>query len=119
MGETWGISGPAFLAGYLALAAVVWVATTRARRRLADGRDRPGPGPAHPHDLAFLNGGAELAVTSALTSMHLTGTVAPQPSAQASHLVVPLLAAAVGGGVSNGGSPRPVDPSCPFLVHTF
>lgn len=119
MGETWGISGPAFLAGYLALAAVVWVATTRARRRLADGRDRPGPGPAHPHDLAFLNGGAELAVTSALTSMHLTGTVAPQrgqvravgrPAAGADALERAIHFAAAGGPVPRRRLPvtRPV-----------
>ncbi len=76
MGGTWGISGPTFLVGYLLLAAVTWVATARRRRALADGPDRPAP--PHPHDLAFLNGGAELALTSALTTMHLTGTVAPR-----------------------------------------
>jgi len=38
MGETWGISGPAFLAGYLLLAAVTWAVTTRRRRTLAEGR---------------------------------------------------------------------------------
>ena len=73
MGETWGIGGPAFLVGYLLLAAVTWTVTVRRRRALADGPDRPAP--RHPHDLAFLNGGPDLAVTSALTSMHLTGTV--------------------------------------------
>ena len=76
MGETWGISGPAFLAGYLLLAAVTWAVTTRRRRTLAEGPDRPAP--RHPHDLAFLNGGPDLAVTAALTAMHLTGTVAPR-----------------------------------------
>ncbi len=76
MGETWGISGPAFLAGYLLLAAVTWVVTTRRRRALADGPDHPAP--RSPYDLAFLNGGPDLAVTSALTAMHLTGTVAPR-----------------------------------------
>jgi uncharacterized protein (TIGR04222 family) len=77
MGETWGISGPAFLVAYVVLGLAVWVATTRARRALAEGPDRPGPSADHPHDLALLNGGAELAITSALTSMHLKGTVAP------------------------------------------
>ena len=77
MGETWGISGPAFLVAYVVLGLAVWVATARARRALADGPDRPGPSADHPHDLALLNGGAELAITSALTSMHLKGTVAP------------------------------------------
>jgi uncharacterized protein (TIGR04222 family) len=77
MGETWGISGPAFLVAYVVLGLAVWVATARARRALAEGPDRPGPSDDHPHDLALLNGGAELAITSALTSMHLKGTVAP------------------------------------------
>ncbi len=79
-GDTWGISGSSFIAIYLVTALVVWVATTRARRVLAD----PRPGRAagdlsgHPHDVAYLNGGAELAVTSALSAMHLRGTIAPQ-----------------------------------------
>lgn len=77
MGETWGISGPAFLVGYLALAALGWLATAWARRALAGGPDRPEPGPGRPHDLAYLNGGADLAVTSALTAMHLKGTIVP------------------------------------------
>lgn len=73
---TWGISGPVFLVGYLLLAAVVSVAAVQRRRALADGPDRP----AHDlggHEVAYLNGGADLAVTSALTAMHLRGTVAP------------------------------------------
>lgn len=78
-GDTWGISGPAFLVAYLLLAAAVWGASARTRRALADDRaDRlPGAAPADPHDVAYLNGGPDLAVTSALAAMHLTGTVAP------------------------------------------
>lgn len=77
--DTWGISGPTFLVAYLVLAAAVLVAAVRARRALADPRpDRPFGDPgAHPHDVAHLNGGPELAVTSALAAMHLKGTVAP------------------------------------------
>lgn len=75
-GDTWGISGPAFLVAYLLLAAVVWVASARTRRALADAGSS-GAVPADPHDLAYLNGGPDLAVTSALAAMHLTGTVAP------------------------------------------
>jgi uncharacterized protein (TIGR04222 family) len=79
-GDTWGISGPGFLVMYLVIAVVVWVATTRARRALADPRPRHTAGDlsGHPHDVAYLNGGAELAVTSALSAMHLRGTIAPQ-----------------------------------------
>jgi uncharacterized protein (TIGR04222 family) len=77
--DTWGISGPTFLVAYLVLAAAVLLAAMRARRALTDPRpDRPFGDPgAHPHDVAHLNGGAELAVTSALAAMHLKGTVAP------------------------------------------
>lgn len=73
---TWGISGPVFLVGYLLLAATVWAAATRRRRALADAPDRPVQDLGG-HEVAYLNGGADLAVTSALTAMHLSGTVAP------------------------------------------
>jgi uncharacterized protein (TIGR04222 family) len=75
--DTWGISGPTFLLAYLVLAVAVWIAGTQTRRMLADPR-ATGPAAdvtAHPHDVAYLNGGAELAVYSALSSMHLRGTI--------------------------------------------
>ncbi len=77
---TWGISGPAFLLAYLLIAAAVWVAATRARRALTDPRpDRPsGDLSTRPHDVAFLNGGPELAVYSALSAMHQRGTIVGQ-----------------------------------------
>ncbi|MCY7341844.1 MAG: TIGR04222 domain-containing membrane protein, partial [Pseudonocardia sp.] len=76
--STWGISGPVFLVVYGVIAVAVWIASTRARQVLAD----PVPEQSaenlsgHPHDVAYLNGGAELAVTSALSSMHVRGTIA-------------------------------------------
>lgn len=75
--QTWGISGLPFLLAYLAVVAAVWLASTWARRALAEhGADRPdGDLAAHPHDVAFLNGGVELAVCSALCAMHRTGTI--------------------------------------------
>jgi uncharacterized protein (TIGR04222 family) len=75
--DTWGISGPAFLVAYLLIAAAVWVATFRARRSLADPQATSPVADvtARPHDVAYLNGGAELAVYSALSSMHLRGTI--------------------------------------------
>jgi uncharacterized protein (TIGR04222 family) len=76
--DTWGISGPEFLLVYLVIAAAVLVAGTRARRALADPRATSPVGDltARPHDIAYLNGGAELAIYSALSAMHLRGTIA-------------------------------------------
>ncbi|WP_214368563.1 TIGR04222 domain-containing membrane protein [Pseudonocardia sp. H11422] len=76
-GDTWGISGPTFLMAYSVVAVAVWVAATRARRAIADQRpDRPLEDiTAHPHDVAYLNSGSELAVYSALSAMRLDGTI--------------------------------------------
>jgi uncharacterized protein (TIGR04222 family) len=76
-GDTWGVSGPSFLVAYLLIAVAIWVAGFRARRALADPRATSPAGDmtARPHDVAYLNGGAELAVYSALSSMHLRGTI--------------------------------------------
>lgn len=76
-GGTWGISGPTFLLAYLVIAIAVWVAGHRARRALAETRATSPVGDvtARPHDIAYLNGGAELAVYSALSAMHLGGTI--------------------------------------------
>lgn len=77
MGDTWGISGPTFLLGYTVIAVLVGFAALRARRAVAaESPDRrPGDLAAHPHDVAYLNGGPELAVYSALSAMHLAGTI--------------------------------------------
>jgi uncharacterized protein (TIGR04222 family) len=75
---TWGISGGDFLVGYgvLAVLAVAWCLVRR--RALADGPAHPPvtDWSRRPHDLAYLNGGADLAVYSALSAMHLRGTIA-------------------------------------------
>jgi uncharacterized protein (TIGR04222 family) len=75
--DTWGISGPAFLLAYVVVAVAVAVAGTRARRALADPRARVPAGDlaARPHHVAYLNGGGDLAVYSALSAMHLRGTI--------------------------------------------
>ncbi|MGD9527695.1 MAG: TIGR04222 domain-containing membrane protein, partial [Pseudonocardia sp.] len=79
-GDTWGVSGPAFLVLYLMLAAAVWIAGAQARRGIvARPLGRPGVDPgARPYDLALLNGGRELAVDAALAAMHQSGTVVPR-----------------------------------------
>ena len=67
-GDTWGISGPTFLLAYLVLAVAVGVAVVRTRRALADvSAERPASRmEERPYDVAYLNGGAQLAVTAAL-----------------------------------------------------
>ncbi|NMH99840.1 TIGR04222 domain-containing membrane protein [Pseudonocardia acidicola] len=76
-GDTWGISGTTFLSAYIVIATAVWVAASRARRALADRRpDRlVADLSSRPHDVAHLNGGPDLAVYSALSSMHVSGTI--------------------------------------------
>lgn len=76
-GDTWGISSTTFLVGYAALALVVTVAAVVTRRSLADpARRAPAPDLTNrPHDAAFLNGGGDLAVCSALASLRLRGLV--------------------------------------------
>jgi uncharacterized protein (TIGR04222 family) len=76
-GDTWGIGGPTFLLVYVVLAVAAGVAAVRARRALVD---VPAARPAgrldeRPYDVAYLNGGADLALTAALSAMHRTGTI--------------------------------------------
>ncbi|MGH3670437.1 MAG: TIGR04222 domain-containing membrane protein [Pseudonocardiaceae bacterium] len=77
---TWGITGPAFLAGYglLILAALFGIMVVR--WRLATGPRDAGRTELgrQPHDIAYLNGGPELAVLSALSSMRVAGTIVAQ-----------------------------------------
>jgi uncharacterized protein (TIGR04222 family) len=75
--ETWGITGPTFLLAYLLIAVAVGLAGFRARRALADPGTTSSAGDltTHPHDVAHLNGGGELAIYSALAAMHLRGTI--------------------------------------------
>lgn len=76
-GDTWGISGPVFLLVYILLAAVVAVLARRTRRTFTDvPASRPVDRLAeYPYDVAFLNGGADLALCAALSAMHRSGTI--------------------------------------------
>jgi uncharacterized protein (TIGR04222 family) len=76
-GDTWGISGPTFLLAYGVLTVAVAVAAVRARRALADvSAEVPATRlNERPYDVAFLNGGGELAVTAALSAMYRAGTI--------------------------------------------
>jgi uncharacterized protein (TIGR04222 family) len=75
--ETWGITGTTFLPAYLLIAATVGAAGLCTRRALTEpGATRPIDDiTAHPHDVAYLAGGGELAVWSALCAMRLRGTL--------------------------------------------
>jgi uncharacterized protein (TIGR04222 family) len=92
-GDTWGISGPTFLVGYLIVGAGLYIAALRARRAAgtvgAEVRSRhsraftarftrPASGAkGDPYLVAFLNGGSKLAVLagqSALRTGGLLGT---------------------------------------------
>ena len=74
---TWGITGPDFLVGYGLLALAVLLGIMVARWRLAAGTAGAATGDlsGQPHDVAYLNGGPELAVLSALSSMRVAGTI--------------------------------------------
>jgi uncharacterized protein (TIGR04222 family) len=75
--ETWGITGSTFLRAYLLVAVTVGAAGICMRRSLAEpGATRPIDDiTIRPHDVAYLAGGSELAVWSALCAMHLRGTL--------------------------------------------
>ena len=84
-GDTWGISGPTFLLVYTALGVAVLVAGTRERRRLARADRTAGQGRDWanlPQDVAYLNGGADLAVYSAISALHLAGVLHPAGKGQ-------------------------------------
>lgn len=77
---TWGITGPDFLTGYGLLALATLLGIMVARWRLSAGAagaagTAAGEFSGRPHDIAYLNGGPELAVLSALSSMRVAGTV--------------------------------------------
>ena len=77
-GDTWGISGSQFLLVYALLAVAVTVAAVRMRRALADvpAGHSVGRPDDRPYDVAYLNGGAELALCAALSAMHRSETIA-------------------------------------------
>jgi uncharacterized protein (TIGR04222 family) len=75
--DTWGIAGSSFLPAYLVIAVTVGAVGVCTRRALAEpGATSPIDDiTTKPHDVAYLAGGGELAVWSALCAMHLRGTL--------------------------------------------
>lgn len=73
-GDTWRVSGPTFLGLYAALAVVAVIVTMLARRSLARSH-APAPHLDNPDDVAYLHGGPELTVLTALSAMHVAGRI--------------------------------------------
>lgn len=74
-GDTWGISGPDFLAGYLALAVLVVVGSTLHRAWLFRGQHDTTAGQLGPQQIAYLVSGARTAIYSALAGLRSIGAV--------------------------------------------
>ncbi|MGC5017931.1 TIGR04222 domain-containing membrane protein [Micromonospora sp. DT47] len=78
-GDTWGVPGPTFLKLYLAAAVVALVGTVLHRRSVLAGPDSPGVDQLGPQQVAYLNGGDQLAVWSALGGLRGAGAVGVRP----------------------------------------
>ncbi|MFC8845218.1 MULTISPECIES: TIGR04222 domain-containing membrane protein [unclassified Micromonospora] len=74
-GDTWGIPGPTFLGLYLLAGLVVVVGAIAHRRRVLAGPSAVGGGQLGPQQVAYLNGGNQLAVWTALGGLRGTGVV--------------------------------------------
>lgn len=75
-GDTWGISGSTFLFVYAVIALVTLGAVLRARHGLRTGRPvQANELDRRPEEVAYLNGGRELAVYAALSAMHVDGSI--------------------------------------------
>lgn len=67
MSDTWGIPGPTFLWLFLAASAITVIASLIHRARVFAGPAQVSVDHLHPQQLAYLNGGRQLAVYSSLT----------------------------------------------------
>ncbi|MFG1890933.1 TIGR04222 domain-containing membrane protein [Micromonospora sp. NPDC049051] len=78
-GDTWGISGPTFLRVYL-LAAVVIVAGTLVHRlAVLAGPSVDNLGQLHPQQVAYLNGGQQLAIWASVGGLRSSGALGVRP----------------------------------------
>jgi uncharacterized protein (TIGR04222 family) len=78
--DTWGISGPRFLLIYVALLAVTVAGVVLARRRALAAPDGAAvPARLDRYEAAYLNGGCDLAATTAVSSLLRAGQLAPSP----------------------------------------
>ena len=95
--NTWGISGPQFLFIYVVLLAmtVAGVALTR-RRVLAAPEGTAAPARLDRYEAAYLNGGSDLAATTAVTSLLRAGHLAASPRRRSRHRLVAATAPPAG-----------------------
>ncbi|MEU5791814.1 TIGR04222 domain-containing membrane protein [Micromonospora purpureochromogenes] len=77
--DTWGISGPTFLRSYLLAALVVVVGSIVYRSRILAGQPAAGTGQLGPQQVAYLNGGDQLAIWTALGGLRGCGAVGVRP----------------------------------------
>jgi len=78
--DTWGISGPRFLLIYVALLAVTVAGVVLARRRALAAPDGAAvPARLDRYEAAYLNGGCDLAATTAISALLRARHLAPSP----------------------------------------
>ncbi|MET7470412.1 TIGR04222 domain-containing membrane protein [Micromonospora sp. NPDC005222] len=77
--DTWGIPGPVFLRWWLLLAVVLVIGAIVYRRRMLAGTPVTAYGELGPQQVAYLNGGDELAVWAALGGLRHAGAVGVRP----------------------------------------
>jgi uncharacterized protein (TIGR04222 family) len=78
-GDTWGIPGPSFLALYLVLIVAVAVASSVHRRILFRGPSLVSATGLGPQQVAYLGGGARLAVYTAIGGLRAAGAIGAGP----------------------------------------
>ncbi|MEV6693063.1 TIGR04222 domain-containing membrane protein [Micromonospora sp. NPDC051196] len=78
--DTWGVPSRTFLILYLLAAVVLVIGTLIHRRRTLAGRSAPSADQLNPQQVAYLNGGDDLAVWSSVSSLRSQGLIGVQPT---------------------------------------
>ncbi|MEV4466740.1 TIGR04222 domain-containing membrane protein [Micromonospora echinofusca] len=78
-GDTWGISGPTFLRVYLLVAVVIVVGTLVHRLAVLAGPSVGHVGQLGPQQVAYLNGGQQLAIWASVGALRSSGAIGVRP----------------------------------------
>ncbi|MBQ1073426.1 TIGR04222 domain-containing membrane protein [Micromonospora sp. C31] len=78
-GDTWGIPGPVFLSGYLLAAVVIVVGTLVHRLSALAGPPVGHVGHLGPQQVAYLNGGQQLAIWASVGALRSYGAIGVRP----------------------------------------